>query len=129
MADPEETLSDEGVMAEEEDAAEAPKVAALTQSQRPMRKPGAEASLALSGIEDAVAMATGEAVEAGELTVTAETATTPQALAAEAKTKVRKEHIDAAKGGKLKMIIRGGVGVDNIDVKYAEENGITVMPS
>ena len=42
------------------------------------------------------------------------------------KTKVRKEHIDAAKGGKLKMIIRGGVGVDNIDVKYAEENGITV---
>ena len=42
------------------------------------------------------------------------------------KTKVRKEHIDAAKGGKLKLIIRGGVGVDNIDVKYAEENGITV---
>ncbi|MDO5111206.1 MAG: D-2-hydroxyacid dehydrogenase [Clostridia bacterium] len=41
-------------------------------------------------------------------------------------TKVRKEHIDAAKGGKLKLIIRGGVGVDNIDVKYAEENGITV---
>ena len=42
------------------------------------------------------------------------------------KTKVRKEHIDAAKGGKLKLIIRGGVGVDNIDVKYAEANGITV---
>ncbi len=41
-------------------------------------------------------------------------------------TKVRKEHIDAEKGGKLKLIIRGGVGVDNIDVKYAEENGITV---
>lgn len=42
------------------------------------------------------------------------------------KTKVRANHIDAAKGSKLKMIIRGGVGVDNIDVKYAEENGITV---
>ena len=42
------------------------------------------------------------------------------------KTKVRKEHIDAAKGGQLKLIIRGGVGVDNIDVKYAEANGITV---
>ncbi len=42
------------------------------------------------------------------------------------KTKVRAEHIDAAKGGKLKLIIRGGIGVDNIDVKYAEENGITV---
>ena len=41
-------------------------------------------------------------------------------------TKVRANHIDAAKGGRLKLIIRGGVGVDNIDVKYAEENGITV---
>jgi D-3-phosphoglycerate dehydrogenase len=41
-------------------------------------------------------------------------------------TKVRANHIDEAKGGRLKLIIRGGVGVDNIDVKYAEENGITV---
>ena len=43
------------------------------------------------------------------------------------KTKVRANHIDEAKGGNLKLIIRGGVGVDNIDVKYAEENGIKVM--
>ena len=43
------------------------------------------------------------------------------------KTKVRANHIDEAKGSKLKLIIRGGVGVDNIDVKYAEENGIKVM--
>ncbi len=42
------------------------------------------------------------------------------------KTKVRANHIDEAKGGRLKLIIRGGVGVDNIDVKYAEEAGITV---
>ena len=42
------------------------------------------------------------------------------------KTKVRANHIDEAKGGKLKLIIRGGVGVDNIDVKYAEAAGITV---
>jgi len=42
------------------------------------------------------------------------------------KTKVRAKQIDEAKGGKLKMIIRGGVGVDNIDVKYAEEAGIQV---
>ncbi len=42
------------------------------------------------------------------------------------KTKVRACHIDEAKGGKLKLIIRGGVGVDNIDVAYAEENGIAV---
>ena len=43
------------------------------------------------------------------------------------KTKVRANHIDEAKGGRLKLIIRGGVGVDNIDVKYAEANGIKVM--
>ena len=42
------------------------------------------------------------------------------------KTKVRANHIDEALGGKLKLIIRGGVGVDNIDVKYAEQNGIAV---
>lgn len=41
-------------------------------------------------------------------------------------TKVRANHIDEAKGGRLKLIIRGGVGVDNIDVKYAEACGITV---
>ena len=42
------------------------------------------------------------------------------------KTKVRAPHIDEAKGSNLKLIIRCGVGVDNIDVKYAEENGIMV---
>ena len=42
------------------------------------------------------------------------------------KTKVRAPHIDEAKGSNLKLIIRGGVGVDNIDVKYAGENGIMV---
>ncbi|HMM30719.1 MAG TPA: D-2-hydroxyacid dehydrogenase [Clostridia bacterium] len=41
-------------------------------------------------------------------------------------TKVRAPIIDAAKGSKLKLIIRGGVGVDNIDVDYAEKNGIAV---
>ena len=41
-------------------------------------------------------------------------------------TKVRANHIDEAKGGKLKLVIRGGVGVDNIDVAYAQENGIAV---
>ena len=42
------------------------------------------------------------------------------------KTKIRKQQIDEAKGSKLKTIIRAGVGVDNIDVAYAEENGIAV---
>jgi len=42
-------------------------------------------------------------------------------------TKIRKPIIDAAmETGRLKLIIRGGVGVDNIDVKYAEEKGILV---
>ena len=48
------------------------------------------------------------------------------AVVVRSKTKVRANHIDEARGGKLKLIIRGGVGVDNIDVKYAEEAGITV---
>ena len=42
------------------------------------------------------------------------------------KTKVRANHIDEAKGSRLKLIIRGGVGVDNIDVDYAKANGIDV---
>ena len=42
-------------------------------------------------------------------------------------TKIRRELIDEAiKGGNLKLIISGGVGVDNIDVQYAEQNGIKV---
>ena len=48
------------------------------------------------------------------------------AVVVRSKTKVRANHIDEAKGGKLKLIIRGGVGVDNIDVAYAEANGIAV---
>lgn len=42
------------------------------------------------------------------------------------KTKVRAPHIDEAAQGSLKLIIRGGVGVDNIDVAYAESKGIAV---
>lgn len=40
-------------------------------------------------------------------------------------TKVTKEVIDA--GVNLKCIARGGVGLDNIDVKYAKEKGIPVL--
>lgn len=43
-------------------------------------------------------------------------------------TKVRKDLIDAAAStGRLKLIIRGGVGIDNIDAAYALENGIQVQ--
>ncbi len=42
-------------------------------------------------------------------------------------TKVREPLIDASlETGKLKLIIRGGVGVDNIDVAYAQSKGIKV---
>ena len=45
------------------------------------------------------------------------------AVVVRSKTKVRKNHIDEAK---LRLIIRGGVGVDNIDVDYARSCGIAV---
>ena len=41
-------------------------------------------------------------------------------------TKIKEPQIDAAKGGKLKLIVRAGVGVDNIAVAYAEQAGIAV---
>ncbi|MTI65908.1 MAG: 3-phosphoglycerate dehydrogenase [Firmicutes bacterium] len=49
------------------------------------------------------------------------------ALVVRSATKIRKEIIDAAKEtDNLKLIVRAGVGLDNIDVSYAEENGIIV---
>ena len=41
-------------------------------------------------------------------------------------TKIRKAQLDVAKDSRLKLIIRGGVGVDNIDVADAEAMGIAV---
>jgi len=42
-------------------------------------------------------------------------------------TKLRKKEIDSAlETGRLKLIIRAGVGIDNIDYKYARQNGIKV---
>jgi D-3-phosphoglycerate dehydrogenase len=40
------------------------------------------------------------------------------------KTKVTREYIDSAP--KLKLVIRGGVGLDNVDLEYAKEKGIIV---
>lgn len=49
------------------------------------------------------------------------------AIVVRSATKVRQPIIDAAlETGRLKLVIRGGVGVDNIDVDYAKLNGITV---
>ena len=41
-------------------------------------------------------------------------------------TKIRKAQLDIARDSQLKLIIRGGVGVDNIDVADAEAIGIAV---
>jgi D-3-phosphoglycerate dehydrogenase len=49
------------------------------------------------------------------------------AIVVRSATKVREAAINAAAGsGNLKVIVRGGVGVDNIDVAAAEANGIAV---
>ncbi len=42
------------------------------------------------------------------------------------KTKIRKDLIDRVLGGNLKLIVRAGVGIDNIDHAYAKEKGIEV---
>ncbi|MDI1355499.1 MAG: D-2-hydroxyacid dehydrogenase [bacterium] len=47
------------------------------------------------------------------------------ALTVRSATHVRRELIDACKG--LKVIARGGVGMDNIDVDYAKSKGIKVI--
>lgn len=41
-------------------------------------------------------------------------------------TKIRKEQLDAGKAGNLKLVIRAGVGIDNIDHEYAETIGVHV---
>ncbi len=47
------------------------------------------------------------------------------AMVVRSRTKVRKPVIDRATN--LKVIVRGGVGVDNIDVPYAEAKGVRIM--
>lgn len=47
------------------------------------------------------------------------------AICVRSATKIRKEQIDAAPN--LKVIARGGVGLDNIDVEYARSKGIAVI--
>ena len=41
-------------------------------------------------------------------------------------TKIREPQIDTARGGRLKLIVRAGVGMDNIAIPYAEAAGIAV---
>lgn len=48
------------------------------------------------------------------------------ALVVRSATKVTADVLEKAAGGKLKLVIRAGVGIDNIDVSYANDKGITV---
>ena len=75
--------------------------------------------------------------EQGNEVVVPETTPTPEELCELVKefdvlvvrsaTKVRVPAIDAAaEAGRLKLIIRGGVGIDNIDHEYAKTKGIEV---
>lgn len=60
----------------------------------------------------------------GEVTSNKDEAPEADVILVRSKTKCTKEYIDLAK--KVRLIIRGGVGLDNIDVKYAQEKGIEV---
>lgn len=60
----------------------------------------------------------------GEVTDDKEQLTDADVVLIRSKTKCTKEYIDSAP--KLKLIIRGGVGLDNVDLEYAKEKGITV---
>ena len=60
----------------------------------------------------------------GEVTTDKSRQAEAEVVLIRSKTKVTREYIDAAP--KLKLVIRGGVGLDNVDSKYAKEKGITV---
>ena len=61
----------------------------------------------------------------GEVTDDKDRLTEVDAVLVRSKTKCTREYIDQAKG--LRLIIRGGVGLDNIDVEYARSKGIQVF--
>ncbi len=60
----------------------------------------------------------------GEVTDDKERLAEAEVVLIRSKTKVTKEYIDSAPN--LKLVIRGGVGLDNVDLVYAKEKGITV---
>lgn len=61
----------------------------------------------------------------GEVTEDASRLSEVDVVLVRSKTKCTKEYIDEAKN--LKLIIRGGVGMDNIDKAYCEEKGIIAV--
>jgi D-3-phosphoglycerate dehydrogenase len=61
----------------------------------------------------------------GEVTSDAGQLATANVVLIRSKTKATKEYIDQAP--KLEMIIRGGVGLDNVDQAYAKQKGVKVL--
>ena len=61
----------------------------------------------------------------GEITDDKEQVADADVVLVRSKTKCTRDYIDGAK--KLRLIIRGGVGLDNIDVDYARSKGIQVF--
>ncbi len=62
--------------------------------------------------------------EFGEVTTDSSRLAEVDVVLVRSKTKCTKEYIDSAP--KLRLIIRGGVGIDNIDTSYASEKGVIV---
>ncbi len=60
----------------------------------------------------------------GEVTTDTDRLSEADVVLVRSKTKCTKEYMDSAP--RLKLIIRGGVGTDNIDKEYAKEKGIAV---
>ncbi len=60
----------------------------------------------------------------GEVTADKNRQADAEVVLVRSKTKVTKDYIDAAPN--LKLVIRGGVGLDNVDLAYAREKGIAV---
>ena len=85
-------------------------------------------------VSDPLADAAVDAMQQAGLDVTVKTDLDPESLAEEiasaeaivvrSATKVRQGIIDA--GANLKLIVRAGVGLDNVDVSYAQSKGIEV---
>ncbi len=60
----------------------------------------------------------------GEVTDDKSRVSEAEVILIRSKTKVTKDYIDSSPN--LKLVIRGGVGLDNVDLVYAKEMGITV---
>jgi D-3-phosphoglycerate dehydrogenase len=67
---------------------------------------------------------TGKLEKFGEITDDKSRLLEAEVVLIRSKTKVTKDYIDSAPN--LKLVIRGGVGLDNVDLEYAKEKGIIV---